>query len=291
MIRHNANLTEIEAAVDAIDANWRSKAAARTAQFVANGRYAEPSAIWSTVKPIFMRLQRNKCVFCERQFENELYGKIEFDLEHFRPKSSVAIWPDPNKHSYSYPFSTGPDNPAGYYWLPYALENYAASCKVCNTGLKSNYFPIAGPRQKTPGKTSKEKQLLCYPIGADDTDPEELLTFIATTAVPKASSGHKRRRGQVIIDFFDLNRREQLHRERANMIMLLGQALAAIDAGTGDDSDTEVVREIVSPLYPHTACVRAYRELWEKDQPFARQVLKACKRYFVSAVGTLPPAL
>lgn len=291
MIRYDATPVAIEAAVDKIDAKWRAKAATRTAKFIAAKKYTEPSAMWSAVKPVFMALQMNKCVFCERQFESELYGKIEFDLEHFRPKSSVIAWPDAARHGYSYPFATGGDQPSGYYWLPYALDNYAASCKVCNSGLKSNFFPVAGVRREEPGDLKGEKQLLCYPIGSGDTDPAELITFIATTAVPKAKSGHKFRRGQVIIDFFDLNKREQLHRERANMIILLGQSLQAMANGIGDETDTQLVAEIVKPHYPHTSCVKAFWRLWNSDRAFAMKVLRACKIYYASAKDTPPPNL
>jgi hypothetical protein len=291
VIRHDCTFADIEAAVDKIDPAWREKAAARTEKFIEDGTYKEASAIWSTVKPVFMRIQRFKCIFCERQFENELYGKIEFDLEHFRPKSSVKSWPNAELHDYVYDFATGDANDNGYYWLPYALDNYAAACKVCNSGLKSNYFPILGPRRTTPGSTQSERQALCYPIGADDNDPAELVTFIATTAVPKAASGAKRRRGQIIIDFFDLNRREQLHRERAYMIILIGNSLAAIDSGIGDDGDDAVVAASVEPGHMHTACVLAYRQLWNSDPVFAKEVLRACKHYFASTAGTMPPGV
>lgn len=236
-----------------------------------------------------MALQMNKCIFCERQFENELYGKIEFDLEHFRPKSSVKAWPDPSRHPWQYDFETGGADEAGYFWLPYDLQNYAASCKVCNTSLKSNYFPIAGTRITAPGDLAAEQQFLCYPLGEIDEDPANILTFVATTAVPAVTHGHLHRRAKVTIDFFDLNGREQLHRERANMIVLLGQSLAAIEAGIGDANDAALVEAIVSPLYPHTACVRAFSEAWDTDRPFARKILSACKAYVAAGQGAAPP--
>jgi len=55
-----------------------------------------------------------------------------------------------------------------------------------------------------------------------DKDPEELLTLVATVAKPATASGHKRDRGQIIIDFFDLNGRDLLHRQRAQMSSLMG---------------------------------------------------------------------
>jgi hypothetical protein len=291
MIRVHTTPATVIQAVNAIDDKWIEKADKRTEKFIADRKYEEPSPIWSTVKPAFMALQNNKCVFCERQFESELYGKIEFDLEHFRPKSSVQAWPMAGRHDYVYKFATGGANPDGYYWLPYKLTNYAASCKVCNSNLKSNFFPVAGERITEPGDLAREKALLCYPLGDSDIDPEELVTFVATTAVPKAKSGFKRRRGQVIIDFFDLNKREQLHRERANMIILLGNALANVANDHGDETDEALIESLVQPIYPHTSCLRAYHKAWNEDQAFAMKVLKACKAYYAAGKGTAPPIL
>ena len=289
MIRYDASAAAIEAAVDAISPKWRDKAAKRTAAFTKAGKYAEKSAIWSEVKPVFMAAQRNKCVFCERQFENELYGKIEFDLEHFRPKSSVLAWPVPGRHDHSYDFETGGANEAGYYWLPYDLGNYAASCKVCNSNLKSNFFPVAGERLTAPGDLASERAYLTYPIGTGDADPESLIAFVATTAVPRAAGGADRLRGQVAIDFFDLNRREELHRQRAAMIMLLGGALSNISAGIGDDTDEALAERIVGDVFPHTNCLRSFRRLWDEEEAFGRRVLRSCKLYYASAAGTPPP--
>ena len=79
MVRYDVSMPSLEAAVDATSPKWRANAAKRTAKFVTAKAYAEKSPMWSQVKPVFMAAQSNKCLFCERQFESELYGKIEFD--------------------------------------------------------------------------------------------------------------------------------------------------------------------------------------------------------------------
>jgi len=260
MIRYNVDAASLRADIAAIDPQWAAKAAKRTAGFVKAGAYAEKSSLWSTVKPVHMRAQMYKCVFCERQFENERYGKIEFDVEHFRPKSSVTTWPSVTAHpKLAYPYATGAASPAGYYWLAYDVENYAASCKACNSALKSNYFPIAGTRGAPVDDFSAlaaEKPFLCYPLGNLDEDPEELVTFVATIATPAAASGHRRRRGEIIIDFFDPNGREQLHHQRAQMISMFGSALAAGDAGTASATGRKLVDGMDHPALPHASCVR-----------------------------------
>jgi len=299
MIRYAATEAEIEAGVNALDENWLTNAQTRTDAFVAGGRYDETGPIWSKVKPVFMALQYNKCIFCERQYENvEDYGKIEFDLEHFRPKSSVKSWPGTDQAGLNYGFPTGGADARGYYWLAYKLGNYAASCKSCNSDLKSNYFPVEGarlPALASPQDLLGELPLLCYPLGDWDEDPEALVTFVATTAVPAVQEeSHSRRRGQVIIDLFQLNDREVLHRERARMIILLGGSLRNIEAGVDDPEDHELVNELATrPVYPHAGCLRAFQRLWDApgQRPLAHQVLRACKAYVASQTGTPPPQI
>ncbi|MEY2926944.1 MAG: hypothetical protein RL367_1421 [Pseudomonadota bacterium] len=268
------------------------RASKRTTHFVSVGGYEEPpSAFWSEVKPHFQDLQHDKCVFCERQFETTEFGKIEFDLEHFRPKSSVKAWPPLRGRRFHYDFQTGGDSPSGYFWLAYDLGNYAASCKVCNSTLKSNYFPVAGGRVTQPGDLAAEQALLCYPINAVDDDPETLISFIATTAIPASADDSRNKRGRVIIDFFRLNLRERLHRERAQLLSLLGNSLDAIDRDDADDSDRKWDDFLMTPRFPHLNCCRSFRRTWTMDKPLARQIWRACKAYVLSEKGTPPPAV
>lgn len=294
MIRHEATAAEIDAAVRAIDPRWHQKALTRAGRIRRAGVYQETSAIWSVVKPVFIDLQKNKCVFCERQFESPEYGAIEYDLEHFRPKAAVSTWPDPVRHAHlNYHFATGGGS-AGYHWLAYELANYAAACKICNSVFKSTHFPIDGPRGvacQTPGELRAERPLLCYPIGDADEDPEELLTFVATTARPRYTEGYRSRRGQVIIDLFGLNQREDLHRARARMIALVGPALLAVAEGRADVADTAVLRLAESPRMPHANCVRSFRRLWDADQETARRAYQLCRIYGLQEPGAPPPVL
>lgn len=294
MIRYDTDAARLLADISTIDSRWAAKAATRTAKFVRAGSYSEKSSLWSTVKPAYMKAQWSKCVFCERQFENERYGKIEFDVEHFRPKSSVVAWPSPTLHpNLSYAFATGAAA-TGYYWLAYDVENYAASCKVCNSALKSNYFPIAGNRGAAGGNFAAlafEEPFLCYPLGTLDDDPEDLVSFIATTATPKAADGHRRRRGQVIIDFFDLNGREQLHRQRAQMISMFGGALAAVSAGNDSATDRKVVAGMTNPALPHASCIRSFKRLWTSDPAQAGLVYDRCREYAIDQTSSAPPEI
>ena len=291
MIRYEFQRASVEAEVLAADARWFRKAQLRTSRFVSAGKFAEKSSIWSTVKPSYMRLQKNKCIFCERQFENPDYGTIEFDLEHFRPKSRVSIWPDATRHAHlNYPFATGADFQPGYFWLAYSLENYAASCKVCNSTFKLNYFPVSAARATSPtDDLQAEQPYLCYPLGDADVDPASLVSFVATTAVPVLTTEASRRRGQVIIDFFGLNSRLQLHRERARMISLFGAALAARHGGSPSPADQELLSKLHSPALPHANCLRAHESTWTTNPALASRIYQTCRGYAVSDSQAAPP--
>jgi hypothetical protein len=279
VIRYSVSRAQLRARIDEAHPSWSKRAAERTTKFRKLRRYEESSSIWSEVKDVFVVAQSNKCVFCERQFENPEYGLIEYDVEHFRPKSSVRPWPDSSQHGLSYDFKTG-QAASGYYWLAYEPSNYAASCKNCNTPLKSNYFPIAAKRAKrlsSWGTLRAEKAFLCYPLGDLDDDPEDLVTFIATTAIPASSDSDKKRRALVIIDFFELNKRQYLHHQRARQIVLLGNSLAEIQRGTATAGDHNVVAKCTDGSMPHAACARAFRRLWDSDNGLAREILEKCK--------------
>jgi hypothetical protein len=303
MIAYNYDISNIRAAVAAYEAGWLGNAEDRTSKLITLQKFEETSSIWSDIKPVFMELQHQKCIFCERQFETMEYGRIEHDLEHFRPKSSVKSWPPAGWPTTHRP-PLGEPSSKGYYWLAYNLMNYAVACKVCNTPLKSDFFPIAGNRAKDyfpiAGHSEKairaydrmqrkEKPYLCYPIGSIDDDPETLVTFVATTAVPAAKSGHKKRRGEIIIDFFQLNERLQLHRERARMIALLGGSLKLIEARIDVGANRKVVANLQGAHIPHSACLRAFRRTWQADRGLAKRMHNICQVYAVSVEKAKPP--
>jgi 5-methylcytosine-specific restriction endonuclease McrA len=294
MIRIAVDPAGLEASVRALDPKWFDKAAKRTERFIAKKRYDETKGIWSRIKAAYVKIQHAKCAYCERLFETPEYGLIEHDVEHFRPKNEVPEWPNGDSDlTVRYDFPTGAAFPGGYYWLAYDTWNYAASCKVCNSRFKLNFFPILGSRGEVPSKfaaLSEEQPLLCYPLGTADADPETLVTFDATTAIPAAENGPERRRGQVIIDFFRLNERETLHKGRATMISVVGPSLAAVSEGRDTAVDREVITRGTSAAMPHSACVRAFVRLWDRDEARARAILDLCRLYVVSAVG-LPPAV
>lgn len=281
MIRYDFDYADVVSKIDSIDKHWRNNAASRTKKFVGLGFYEEKSSIWSDVKPVFMGLQWQKCIYCERQFESAQYGSIEFDLEHFRPKSAVKAWsPSEADSALAQLVALGGPSANGYYWLAYELRNYAASCKVCNSPLKSAYFPVVGNREESPGKYEdliNEQPLLCYPLGDVDDDPEDLITFVGTTATPRHAAGMKNVRGRAIIDFFALNGREHLHKQRALMIALMGSFLKDLDAPADRDEALDAIDRMLLPAMPHASCIRAFKRCWDENRQVGEAIYRRCR--------------
>ena len=275
MIRYPVTRRELRRRVSAHDPDWLAKAATRTQRFINQGKFNERSHIWSDIKVVFMHLQHNKCVFCERALAGERFGRGEHDLEHCRPKSSVKAWPTrkiSRERNINYTFGTGAASPTGYYWLAYDIQNYAAACKPCNSALKSNYFPIADNRGGATATVrqlnQREKPFVIFPIGSVDDDPERLISFDGIVAIPKIARGHGRRRAQVTIDFFELNNREELLNDRFRVIESLWLALKLRDASE-DRRDRQIARQMIkemtSPDYPHASCARNFLALYNRD--------------------------
>jgi hypothetical protein len=296
MIRYTVSLVELEAAVDAAAPTWRTRAAERIAQFKQQGAYDEASSIWSEVKSVYMTLQHSKCAYCERKLEGPPFGDIEHDVEHYRPKSSVKKWPPktwpPKKigagQTLTYGFAVGEAWDEGYYLLAYHLQNYATACKVCNSVLKSNYFPVYGPRgpqQASPADLVQESPLLIYPLGDLDDDPEDLIAFDGLVPVPVHSDGLKSYRARVTIDFFVLERREHLREERAVQIRTLWLALRELERAV-DEAERAPLRRLIEriqgPRSPHSSCAKAFYRLYVQDRDAARTLYEATDDYLAS---------
>ena len=288
MIRYPATLAQIESSVDALSPQWRTRAAAKTKTFRKNKKYEEASSSWSEIKQVFMDLQFNKCGYCERLLGIGDKSSIEFDLEHFRPKSSVAAWP---KQTSTYNFPTGPASANGYYLLAYNLFNYLVACKKCNSPYKSSYFPIAASQRKISSDDfavlATENPLLIYPIGELDDNPEDLITFDGTQPRPTTSRGHKFRRARVTIDFFALNTREELLRRRADLIRAIFVAFEDRNHRTSARRrDARLaLAEIESNAFEHRNCARAFLKICEENHDLAEAYYTAALDYIESILN------
>ncbi len=280
MIRYLITKSALEALITNESADWLTRAAERTKEFKKLGRFEEASSIWSEVKTVYMKLQGDgKCAYCERQMESPSAGKVEQDVEHFRPKGNVKAWKAPQKlKDLGISFTAIPGRKKGYHLLSYHLWNYAAACKPCNSALKSDCFPIAGKYKLAgadPAKLKSEKPYLIYPIGNLDANPETLIEFHGTSPVPVPKSGHRRNRAMVTIEFFKLDdpeERKNLYRDRSILIMALYSLLqeTRIGAVAQKAAAENTLKEFLKPELKHLNCAKSFVRLFNKDRAEAK---------------------
>jgi hypothetical protein len=298
MIRYPITNSELERLIEKEAPGWLKEAKKRTSYFRKIKRYQEPKGktgkpkkpAWGEVKAVYRTLQHMKCAYCERKLEGGKEGGIEWDVEHYRPKSSVAAWPTSKAKSrlpQSLNFAMGLGSNKGYHLLPYEPLNYLAACKPCNTPRKSNFFPVAGRRNFKTNNAQllrTEKPFLLYPIGEIDDDPETIITFQGYLPVPvEAADGFSRRRALVTISFFELNVRETLLVQRAEVIYLLWSALGKLSSDPKDKTLLEpIIEYATSGAHPHASCARAFMKAYKED-------LSTARRYVEQAVSLLSP--
>jgi hypothetical protein len=290
VIRHPVSPDELRALIEAEAPGWLADAAKRTERFRRLGRYEEASSSWSLIKAVFMRLQHEKCAYCERRLASgDFGGAIEHDIEHYRPKNDVPTWPSEkmaHERKITYRFATGEAFPRGYYLLAYHVFNYATACKKCNSPLKASYFPIAGERIQgdDPAGLRHERPFLLYPVGDLDEDPEEILTFLGINPVPKLKRGPRWRRARVTIDFFELDQREELLRERAEKLVNLFVALEMLRDGNEANRDlaARVIEKVTSTASAHASCARAFRSLYQENRNRAAEIAREAQTYLDS---------
>jgi len=144
MIRIPVTPEELTRLIEEEAPGWSKRAAERTKQARRLQRFTGPG-IWSEVKGVYMKLQHHKCAYCERPMAESPEAKLEYDVEHFRPKSRVTPWPDEDtakRLRIRYKVRSGAAR--GYPLLAHDPRNYAVTCKVCNSPLKADHFPIDG---------------------------------------------------------------------------------------------------------------------------------------------------
>jgi hypothetical protein len=290
MIDYPISKPDLEMLIEHEVPGWLQKARERTEKFRTAGRYQESSSIWSDVKPVYMKLQgESKCAYCERKLESSDYGKIEQDVEHFRPKKMVREWQMPKRlKELGIAAMKAPNDDRGYFLLPYHPFNYSAACKPCNSALKKNYFPIAGDYELTnedPVDLLKEKPFLIYPIGNFDEAPEDLIRFHGVSPQAVAISGHQLARALVTIEFFkldDFSKRKNLFRERAVIIIALHPQLEKSADGADAAEALQIVERFTSSKAPHTNCARSFRHLFESNRTEAKAIFERAVQLLIS---------
>lgn len=264
-----AEKAKLEKLVDKKSANWRTNAQTRTEIFRNAKKYEESSNIWGDIKEVYMKLQANKCAYCEQKLED---AKIVHDVEHFRPKSTIKVWLTESrktKHKLNF---IDEKSDKGYYLLPYNIFNYVTACKQCNSSLKSNCFPIAGNRlfdsEDFHQINDTEKPFLPYPLGNIDEDsPEDLIAFNGVSPIinPNLTDEHKKLRAFVTIKFFNLDAlRESLIKQRCRVIKDIYEAVHTINNDQNEDivaQKKEDLKQWISGSEAHSNCAKSFFQL------------------------------
>lgn len=283
MIRYTITKAQLHAEITKTNASWFADTAAVLSGLPAKSDF---KPLWTKIKQVYIDLQFSKCCFCEKPLE----GKIEQDVEHFRPKAEVKSWKVPAKLVAEGVTVQQPANGSsepGYAQLSYEPFNFAISCKTCNSTLKKNLFPIEGARDSAgtdPTQMGAERALFVYPIGTFDTDPEQLIEFDALSPVPKNKSGFGRRRALVTIDVFRLDnpKLRTLFKQRAYLVRMLfleldGKANATTHAKRAKHQIA--IDNLTSPQAPFTNCLRSFERLFASDPARAEQIADECLKF------------
>lgn len=306
MIRIEISDEALLAAIEKAKPGWLRRARDRRDAVLAAGRIAESDAIWSEIKEVFILLQAHKCIYCERPMpktDSESADKVavDYDMEHYRPKSRVTAWPTqetiqrrPGVGSYQGSVRAG--SAEGYLRLAFEPSNYMVACKVCNSSYKADRFPIAG----TPDTISTdiaaldsiERPLLLFPFGERGVEPRAYFRFLGTMVYPRALrttartrravGAYKQLQAQVTVDFFELDTREDLIELRCYLIQALWPQLENLSSL--DEVERTLARDFVRAVrlqqrFPQMAWGRAFIALYRKDRGAARTWYQAAAQY------------
>ena len=289
MIRCKITRQRLDDAIRRANGTWFDDAKALLDALPATPSSKDFRPLWSKVKKVYAEIQHGKCCYCEKPLE----GAVEEDVEHFRPKAEVKPWRVPDGLSAAGVVVSQPKDGSsepGYSRLAYSPLNYGIACKVCNSALKRNYFPIEGKRNSAaadPTRLSYEKALLIYPIGDFDDDPEALIEFVGLSPRPKMRSGtFGHRRALVTIELFRLDdqrsKARSLFKYRAVVVRLLHQELTgrdgAADAAVRKNHEI-VISNLTNGSNPFTSCLRSFEKLYKSDPEQARLISEACVEF------------
>lgn len=269
MVRYPIEKQELIDAIKKHKSTWLKRAEDRTKEYRQAAAYTGGNEFWGEIKDVYIKLQHEKCAYCETKLQGaELASKVH-EVEHFRPKSSVKAWPlAGNPFQSTWPL--GAASGAGYYQLAYHPFNYAIACTRCNSTLKSNCFPVAGTRDVHGGDPTHmygEDALLVYPVSDIDDDPTDIIGFEGVTAQARHTSGKKRQRALTTIHFFQLNHQD-LTTRRAEMLGQLYVNLENLAAGPTAPMKAKLeslIKKACAPEGQFSSCMRDYVQLYSQD--------------------------
>jgi uncharacterized protein (TIGR02646 family) len=255
MIHINRNRTDEQGKVIQPHADWfqAAQVATETAKQERNDHKAD-RAIYAhdQARMALEKLFHEKCAYCESELRN-----VEWDVEHFRPKGSVAECPD---------------HP-GYYWLAYEWTNLYPACKFCNqqredkpswdnpttggTGGKATKFPLADETTRVmshlAGNIADEQTLLLDPC---TEDPERHLLFDPKGNIYARNSSQK---GEKTIEICFLQRRRLsvLRKEIIDNVARLMGVIHKLEQNGGNSDAIAELRRHMRQTYLEDNCTYA----------------------------------
>jgi hypothetical protein len=272
----------IENVVDDFDSGWRSK----------HKTWNGTGSPWSDIKEVFVSLQFGKCAYCEQLVQADTKtGKVLSDVEHFRPKNQTTNWT-----SLDTSITVRSGLASGYSWLATNVQNYALSCKECNSTRKGDRFPIAEvcgrSKQAIQALNAREKPFLLNPLDALEDDPEDLIDwegFIPFPKIAKSSDVYRHQRAQVIIEFFGLDQRSDVRRGCAEQIWAVWNAFKLLNDPDDGDKHREFLKRCQSEnTEVHAACVRAFVRLVVSDRVQAGLEAQKAAKYLAEIKKLYP---
>ncbi len=305
MIHYPVTLSELVSAINRTLGTakrrqaWWAKAYSEFLRAVSQRTHDSKRTYWSDIKEAYITLQCNKCAYCEAPMPHGSKALIAYDVEHHRPKSATTPWPTAEMIKVlgiTYKVNAG--RTRGYPELAHHPYNYAVACKVCNSPYKSSFFPILGKPDATSYDVvqlnKQERPAIPLPLGDWGEDPSQFLTFEGFIAVPASNDEQLRKRAQVVIDFFELNRRPDLLLGRATAIVLTYQHLKELNQ-LDLAPDVETARSWVDAdlrqTAPFASAVRSFKVLFDTDEPLAREVARLANSYISKKSSALAQSL
>ena len=298
MIRYPVKPQALLDQITKLKPTWLADAQQRTQTYLAAQSYTGGKDFWGDIKDVYIDLQHEKCAYCETRLQGKVYARKVHEVEHFRPKGQVRIWPNRKKkvwRDFPQGISTGAGDAKGYYALAYHPFNYAIACTRCNSSLKSDHFPVRGVRNialEDPSAAAFEDHLLVYPISTIDDDPRTLIRFDGVLAVPVHKSGPLNERALTTIWFFDLNHQD-LTTRRAGRILNLWVALEnrrLADSAVGRQIAQDQVDKSLGPAGEFSACLRDFAAVYAQNRSLAEQTALAAGQLFPGTAGPTPAA-
>ena len=296
MIRYPVKPQALLDQISQLKPTWLAAAQLRTQAYLAAQSYTGGNEFWGDIKNVYIDLQHEKCAYCETRLQGKDLASKVHEVEHFRPKGEVRIWPNRKKKSWrDFPLgiTTGAGHAKGYYALAYHPFNYAIACTRCNSSLKSAYFPVRGVRDvalQDPSTAAVEDHLLIYPISTIDDDPRTLIRFDGVLAVPVNKSGPLNERAETTIWFFDLNHQD-LTTRRAGHIVKLWSALEnrrLTDSVASRQIAQIDVDKSLGLAGEFSACLNDFAAVYRKSRSLAEQTALAAAQLFPGTAGPAP---